>query len=470
MQRIYISDVNNNPVVCFNTGLDPRSFARTKMSQSLIELGYIVNPDGSYETWKPAEVNDVNGIMNVQGPLFNGKRLDLLINQSNAASFDASSQAALQAIVVWIKAKMFLGDKKSSLNPGASFVCFEKGKYPPGSVFFAPESISSRCLYLEAVRPDKESPDRYNCSDLTGLNNTAFCAGVMLYTLFTGNHPYPSEDTNQNMRDGTFLPINYAVPNLDEKLSNLIKLALSLPIEKKDVSMSAADIISNILKILIDNNNKIVSISSLFQPISEEKKAKIEKEKKSYLFKQKYLVKSKRFVIQNRKVLTGVSIALLFFIFIMFSMANTISQRPSTKGMQADSVVYGYYSAFSALDHMFMEACLQGADKTDLNAAINLTAFIKTRQAFDMTTPNVIPAGIWKENGGELPHPNVFGITNLKLEYVSGSENDNTVVFHVDYVLWPLNEEFSLNRNDILTLKRDRSNNWKITEILRTER
>ncbi len=60
MQRIYLSNIEEKQAICFDTGLDPRSFARTKMSQSLIECGYIVYPDGSREVWKPSSVNEVN--------------------------------------------------------------------------------------------------------------------------------------------------------------------------------------------------------------------------------------------------------------------------------------------------------------------------------------------------------------------------------------------------------------------------
>jgi len=207
-QRIHITEVNNQPALCFDTGLDPRSFARTKMSQSLIDPGFIVNPDGTHEVWKVTGVNETGGLMRVFGPHVPGKRLDLLLEEIGSISqLPALKQEALESVINWSKAKMFLGDTRSAVNPGASFVSKE------GNVFFAPEHISSRCLFLEGNKLDN-----YNCPDLTGMNATVFCTAVMLYKILTGTHPYPSADIYQDMREGVFIPIHFAAPGLNALL------------------------------------------------------------------------------------------------------------------------------------------------------------------------------------------------------------------------------------------------------------
>ena len=118
MSRIHVSEINGKQVLCYHTGLDPRSFARTKMSQSLIEPGFIVLPDGTCIDWKPAAVIEHNDKMTVWGPPFPGERLDLIIKEK-------TQQAALQAIAFWIRAKLILGEKSSALNPGAAFISTE---------------------------------------------------------------------------------------------------------------------------------------------------------------------------------------------------------------------------------------------------------------------------------------------------------------------------------------------------------
>ncbi|MCL2265039.1 MAG: hypothetical protein FWC22_03255 [Treponema sp.] len=469
MEHVFITEIENSPAVCYHTGLDPRSFARTKMSQSLIEQGYIVNPNGTNKVWKSSGVYETGGIMQVWGHLFNGKRLDLLIDDISSLTQNNASQVALQALVLWLRAKMALGETRSAFNPGAAFICFENGNenYPKGTVFFGPEYLSNRCLFYEGSQLDK-----YNCPDLHGMEATAFCTGVMLYKILAGVHPYPSAEIYQDMREGVVLPMRLAAPALNEKLSELINAALMLPDVNKKSAMSALDIITNILKILINNEGRIVSISSLFRALPVDKTKQLEKEKNRFSTRQNAAVKTRRFLVRNKiQIITGFVIA-IFAGIITFSMTANASMRPSSAGMSAENVIYAYYHAFSTLDHIFMEALLQGADKTDLNAAISYTAILKTLQAYEMsaTEQMVIPASVWKEQGRALPAPNVFGVTDLTLEYLAGGDADGLTVYRTTYLLWPLNENYSLSRSDTITLRLDRKRNWRITEILRTEK
>ncbi|MCL2196266.1 MAG: hypothetical protein FWB77_01485 [Treponema sp.] len=475
VQRIRISNINDSASMCFDTGLEPRSFARTKMSQSLIEPGYVVKPDGTHEVWKAAGVNEINGHMTVFGPAVHGKRMDILLEETESliqsARQTSQRQIALQAVVYWIKAKMFLGETRSALNLGASFICMEDTQaHPKGSVYFAPEHLSARCLHLESSSPDQSLHDKYNSPDLFGMDAAAFCAGVMLYKILTGIHPYASAEIYQDMRDGIFMPVNPAAPELNVKLAQLIQSALLLPVAKKNPSMSGTDILSGILEILSDKT-AAADINSLFAAIPLEKTKQAEKEVKKFLFRKNVLVKTKRFAVSNKYVIIGCVIGLFFVMFIFFSTIQGVRQRPTTSGLSPDRVVTAYFDAFSSLDHVFMEACVNGADKTDINVAVSFFAAYKQRQAYENSTePLIIQAKAWKENGGALPAPNVFGITDLIITYLGGSEEDGLVLYRADYMLWAPNEAHSRNRSDVMTLKTDRKRHWRIIEILRSEK
>lgn len=466
-RHILIADADEKPFVYFDTGLDPRAFARTKMSQSLIESGFVVHPDGSHEVWKAAGVNDKDGVMRVWGPLFNGKRLDMLLDsvtRDSQGKFSGTQQETLQAVVSWIRAKMFLGETQSTLNPGAAIVCDDEkdGAHPNGSVFFAPEHLSSRCLFIEG-----KEIDNYNCPDLTGIDASAFCAGLMLYKTMTGTHPYPSADIFQDMREGVFLPVNLTAPDLDEKLSDIIQAALLLPVEKRRPSESGIDILSSILKILTEKENLPVAASSFYKPLAAGKMAQVEKEKKSYLFKQNSVVRTKRFIIRNKYPLMGAALGIIFILFIVITTAKTSSRRWTTEGLSANHVVLAYYDAFSSLDHVRMEACIQGADRSDIDTAAGIFAVAKTRQAYESST--IMQARVLKELGRELPSPDAFGTTDMTIKQLSGGENESMVIYSVDYLLWSPVEDYAISRNDILTLRRDKRKNWRIVEILRTE-
>jgi hypothetical protein len=411
--------------------------------------------------------------MRVWGSPFTGKRLDLLIDELDdmyqaEEKKAALRQEALQAVVFWVRAKMLLGDTHSAFNPGAAFVCCEEGKeHPMGSVFFAPPNLSNRCLLVEG-----KEMDRFSCPDLTGMDAAAFSAGVMLYRILSDVFPYQSDkDIFQDMREGVFLPPRLAAPALDEKICDLIQSALLLPVEKKKPAVSAVDIIGSFLKILMLSDNGIVSYPSLFRELSPEEIEQFAKEKKRFLSKQNNYVKFRRFAVRNKLLLIGITVGVLFLLFIFVTTSASISSRPTTAAMSPDTVIVAYYEAFSSLDHIFMEACVNGADKTDINAAVNIFAVYKTRQAVEMSVrSNIVPARIWRDNGGELPSPDAFGVTDLVIEYKAGGETDNMIMYQADYSLWAPDVDFARVRSDILTLRRDRKKNWRITEILRTER
>jgi len=475
-QRIYIENAGisgpdkTEPIICFDTGLDPRSFARTKMSQFMTESGYIVFPDGTHEEWKTAGVNEVNGLMKVWGPLFNAKRLDSILEKINPEdepaannSIDNAKQTALQAVIAWIKAKMFLGETKTTSNPGASFI-------NNGKVFFAPEHISSRCLYAEGIKQD-----RYNNSDLCGMEEAAFCAGAMLYRILTGAHPFPSAEILQDMREGVFMPVHLAAPGLDQKLSNLIQSALMLPVTKNQTIKNGTEILTEMLKCL-SNTTAVTSydvascdVTALYSRLPEEKKAQIQKEKQNYLIKHYYVTGTKRFAVRNRTILMAACISFLVLLFIILNMIDAASRRPTTAGLTSKEVVITYYEAFSELKHDVMEACIQGANKSDVNAAASYYAIDRMRKAYEFTAVPLFINPNELDNEDDTPAFNVFGITNQVIEFVSGNEDAGVISYRVNYILWTPGED-PINRSDLLMLKTDRRGNWRITEILRTER
>jgi len=485
MQCIHISEVEGKTAVCFDTALDPRSFARTKMGQCFTEPGYIVHPDGTILPWKATAVNDINGFMRVWGSPFAGERLDIILDKAvfsesadqsaatqpaaaqplQAAAVQTPLQAALQAVVYWIRAKLLLGETSSTLNPGAVFVCKKDGEHPKGTVFFTPENLSQRCLFAEGTEIN-----RYSCPDLTDTDAAAFCAGVMLYSILAKTHPYPDDEVIfQDMREGVFLPPRLAIPGLDEKLCELIQSALTLPVVIKGPHESGTAILGNLLKILSDKEKGTAAVSSLFHQSSEEEEDLLIKEKKRFLFKQNFSVKSQRFVTRNKAALIGTAVAFAFVVFMAGSMVRARFDRPTTAGMASDTVVMAYYDAFGMLNHLFMEACVFGdVDKSDINMATNFFVISRVRQSTEMASrPSIISARVWQENGGELPSPNVFGVTDLTVKQIGGNEHEGLIAYRADYLLWFPNEDAPSSRSDELTLTLRRGA-WRITNINRT--
>jgi len=490
MLRIHISDVNEKQAVCFDTGLDPRSFARTKMSQCLIEPGYIVYPDGSNTVWKASGVNELDGYMRVWGSPFSGERLDILINMINLPKqtpeqAEKSQKAALQAVVYWMRAKLLIGETHSALNPSAAFVsCSDGGEQQKGSVFFTPESLSQRCLLVEGaavtavmrsgvseIRENYTSTlDRFNCPDLKDTEAAAFCAGTMLYTVLAKVHPYPDiENIYQDMREGNFVPPKLMIPGVNKDLCELINAALLLPVAAKKTPMSGAVILGNLLKILMNKDEGVTDLSLLCSTPAKEEEEKFFKERDKFIKNQNFAIKSRRFCIKHKFAIMGISVAFLFVLFVVVSMTKVRLGRQTTAGMTPDMVINEYYEAFSNLNHQFMEMCVYGgAGKNDIDTAANFFVVTKLKQAYEPgERSSIIPARVWKQIGGELPAPNVFGVTDLQITSRGGSEIEGIAIYSTDYLLWFPTEPTASSRTDEITLKRIRGN-WRITEINRT--
>jgi len=462
MRKINISEAEGNLALCFDTSLDARSFARTKLAQCITDPGFIVFPDGASKIWKASGVMEEGNTMKIYGPVFTGERLDALMDSSESNARDK----ALQAIIIWIRAKLALGEVLSSNNPGAAFIAgFEETETenPKGSIFFAPETVSERCLFAEGL-----SINRFNCPDLQRMEAAAYCAGTLLYEVMTGARLFTvSDHIHQDMREGNYVPASLINPGLDEKIIELIETALSLPISKKKTTESGTAILNNILNSLTAKGEEAL-VSSFARSLTEEEVARCAKEKGRYMKKKNVSLKANRFLLRNKPVLIGVLAGLVFITFVTVSMIKSRTGQPTTAGLSSQNVIVSYYEALSSLNHTFMEECILGADKSDVDMVINYFVVNKVKQAHERDfQASIIPARVWKDNGGELPAPNVFGVTDLSVEHMSGSERDISISYRINYTLWFPIEPFSSVRSDQMTLTKKRGN-WRITTIRRT--
>ena len=471
MRNIENSEIEGKPALCFDTALEARSFARTKLAQNITDPGIIVYPDGSNRTWKASGVAEVNNSMKIYGPVFSGERLDSLIEaaKDETPKGEALKDSALQALVIWIRAKITLGNIHSTFAPGAAIIKNSEdseSEHPKGSIYFAPETISDRCLFVEGLKTN-----HFTSPDLKDMEAAAFCAGTMLYEIFSGTSSHTlSDNIHQDMRDGVFLPLHLAAPGLNKNFTSLVETALLLPVPKKRSSKTGNEILGDILKALVNTNGETIPSSSFFEPLSEDEKLQIAKDKERFIKRKNASVKTGRFFIQNKAVLIGAAVVVAFFVFIITNMVSSRAGRPTTKGFTSVDVINFYYDSLDDLNHINMEACISGASKADIDMAATYFAVEKVRQATEHDlNKSIISAKFWRENGGKLPAPNVFGITDFSIELLSGNERENTTQYRVNYILWFPNDDDFLSRSDHLTLTRKRGD-WKITEINRTEK
>jgi hypothetical protein len=485
-------EVDGRKALGFDTGLDSRAFAQTKLARLITEPGLIVRPgragQSAVELWKPSGVceapaSDNRQTMILWGPPVEGERFDVLLN-------NAPQDKMFGAIAAWIRSILALKYNTEFEIPlwpcSAMFLQEDEGP----AVFFAPSIL--------ALREVKTVDTQYVNPGLDGMNAAAFTAAAMLYRVCTGTSPFSADDQSllhKDMRDGNFLPIRFAVPGLNAQFATLIQTAL-VPITKDGTIANGSIAAGTALleEMLAFVEAQPVSAVPLVQPLSGADQLLLEKEKKQYLKINTASIKTKRFVARNTALLAGCLAAIVVVAVGAYSCAQTRAHRPNTAGMNSVQVVESYYYAIGDLDHQTMEACVSGgAGKGDIRMVINFFVLDKTRQTYQPNaSPIVISAHKWQEDGKEPINIPIFGPSDLRLEWLGGDEENGKIHYRVNYTFWvpveldddmfseeglpskegitessAIENDLSLAypRSDLVTLIRKKGN-WRISEII----
>jgi hypothetical protein len=478
-------EVDGHRALGFDTGLDSRAFAQTKLARLITEPGLIVRPgrtgESAVELWKPSGVCEADGsndqkTMMIWGPPVEGERFDTMLD-------NASQDKFFGAISAWIRAILLLNNNEFETPLWPCSAMFLQESEGP-AIFFAPPTL--------ALREVKDADTKYVNPGLGGMNAVAFTAAAMLYRACTGAPPFSAEDKSllhQDMRDGNFLPIRFAVPGLDSRLAVLIQNAL-VPVTTKDGKITDGNLLlEEILKFV---QEQPVSERVLVQALSPDDQLLLEKEKKQYLKIKTASVKTKRFVARNTALLVGCLVALAAVALGAYGCAQSRARLPSTAGMEPIQVIETYYNAMGDLDHQTMEACVSGnAGKGDIRMVISFFVIEKTRHTYEFNaSPIFIPAHKWQKDGKGPTEIPVFGPADLRLNWLGGGEENGEIRYRVDYTFWvpeqlvdeassaegppseaesaAIENNLSLPypRSDLLTLIRKKGN-WRISEITR---
>jgi hypothetical protein len=453
-------ELDGENVLGFDTGMDAKAFAQSKMAQLLIQAGCIIFPAGDLDVWKPSGVCE-KGTTFIWGPDFPGESLDTLIRDAQR------KDEALDAVRLWIKARGIIGEDES-LCAGAQGVLIiieNTAKYSKGTLLFFPEMLVRRCIEAQGNEA-LIAAQQWVHPDLKYDEAIVFSAGAMLYGIFCGTPPFFGDDgevLRQDIREGVFMPPELAVPGLDAALAKLITDAIS---PKNRPSVTA---LSEFL-----GNRGLKKIDSWFSPLSEKELAKIKIEQERHKKRRELKVKARRFVIRNTAIIIGCAALFLVIFFSIRGYVTHQAELPNTRGMTPIQVAETYYGAFANMDSTIMEGCvINKAGKGDINMVVNMYAVTKIRQAYEPTI--------------EKP---VFGVTGLVLKSLDVDESDGEVSVEANYTLWvpsnmagdtenPYSEELAnegyvplppqgLPYTDILKIVYHKDS-WRISEILRGE-
>jgi hypothetical protein len=312
----------------------------------------------------------------------------------------------------------------------------------------------------------------------------------MAYTIFGGSLPFASDKElkdgdllRQDMREGVYIPLRLISPGLDNGLAQAISSAIGSKEEIK--TRPAPDILGSILG---DPGSR--NVASWYTPVKEEERLKINAELEKYRKKRNITVKTRRFVIRNTTIIVICVAAVIGTALAVRGYFQRLADMPNTIGMTPVEVAETYYGSFETLNHEMMEACIYGKNaKLDIDMILNLYVLNRTRMAYEGSQTQV-SAREWLEHGSPQTDLTVFGVTDLTLTPMGGSESQGEIILEARYKLWmpasysgdsddiPSEEELRtgnyttpppqsrnyLDRLELLLVK----NAWRITTIDRT--
>jgi hypothetical protein len=377
--------------------------------------------------------------MVVWGPSFPGVNLDSLIRTS--VEDQSKKDSALDAIRYWLRAQAFLKED-SIVYPGAAgvlIVCNTTDpNFPAGTVLFPPERLVKRAIEASG---DVEvlHAQQWVHPDLKGKESISFSAAAMAYAVFGGAIPFASEQALkdgdlllQDMHEGVFIPLRLISPGLDNELTQAISSAMEPIKPKGEIKIRPApDIIRSLLG---DPGSR--NIASWYTPVGEEERLKINNELEQYRRKKDFTVKTRRFVIRNTTIIVVCLAAVIGTALAVRGYFQRLADMPNTIGMTPVEVVTTYYGAFETLDHEMMEACIYGKNaKLDIDIVLNLYVLSRTRMAYEGSQVQV-SAREWVEHGSPQTDLTVFGVTDLTLTPMGGSEGQGEIILEARYKLW----------------------------------
>jgi hypothetical protein len=164
---------------------------------------------------------------------------------------------------------------------------------------------------------------------------------------------------------------------------------------------------------------------------------KLREERGRYEKKRGLTVKTRRFVIRNTAIIAGVAAVLLIVGLFVNSMIASRRGLPTTGGMESRQVVETYYGAFGALDHTLMEACvINKAGKGDIDMVTRYFVTSRVRQAYEYGNVTFMSARDWFASGSPPTGAQIFGVTDLGITRLGGTEFDDEIRYRTEYILW----------------------------------
>lgn len=319
--------------IWLNTGLDETMFGKTKFSLLLDKQGLTVkkipeSENHTFENWKFDESKTTDEKVYFSGN-FQGKSLQNLIE----CQHPLLDKILYELFTIYIEAA-----SKNIPLPcnGATGIIINIEK---NETLFLPEETFNRSIANFGKQVYNFYQDGWRDSVETGNKAIEFAAGVLAYFAISKKLPF-NEETDLKISDRNFIPLEYCVNGINQKLSDAISTLLKGERLKKDFPINLLE------EELFQKESKNHAVSEeLFRKKSE-----------SFNSERTLKLKRSRFVQRNWP---KVAAALAFLIFAGISTASILNEnekKPCMIGLDSTEVTEVFYKGIHTMDTDLMLA------------------------------------------------------------------------------------------------------------------
>jgi len=446
MSIVAVREHEGRRCLTLDTGLTARAFAQSRLPQLIGSKGFIFAPDGAITEWlaEGTWCDETTGAerMLISGADFSGiSLLEALAEPAERAW--ARMHQCVSLIHRAAVAGAISGERLAEIaaaGPGAILAGDD------GRVLVLPGTLYERCASALGKDADYEGRILWVHPDIRLIDPNhafAFMAGTLAYRIISGKDAFrsiplpqqaprqgrpdkrkkdaiqPADETVRYMREGFFEPLETLVWNVRPAAAACVDALVSARVAASaDTLVAFGPSLGEVLDPAKANEPE--------SPAFLETRAKAERRLRAIIGRD-------RFIRLWKSSLIGGGVALAILAVVVGITARDISKKPSTKGMDADTVVATYYDAIARLDQEIPTRFLARgvkADYSDMTAGIYVTS--KMRESTDGGAGIMSPAllAVVKNPGRK----SVYGMTGLRITPISKA--DALCRYEVDFWLW----------------------------------
>ncbi len=465
-------------VLVVRTGMNPRSFAQSRLSKITTVPGHLVDSTGQVDSWQfEGTFCDDTGSREeivLFGTDYQGTPLIDLVQGTDKKL----AWSAMHRCISLLEKVLQSGNQDLVLNAvrtGPAGILMGDN----GGLLVFPAEACIACIETQPGTFPVDNRHRWIHPDADTLppeRSLSFLAGVMAYRIIAGQMPFAhtgedaplSQQIAETIRKHRYMELSRTVWEVRNSAAQCVDGLINTSLSNSTATLLA---FGNDFDAICDPERAGQVPTAEFTDIRDWEIKRFNTAIKKAVFMKKY-----------RVLYSGALVACCALLAFLAIWRFDSAAKPTTEGLDSSEVVLRYYTAISQLDQVTPRAFSKRRvkpDYDDFTASLYVSA--KMRQTYErdagIITPAQLYAGQWNKD------KMVYGMTQLSVRAVSRGEK--TAQYEVSFYLWlpfspspedapldPFNAPIQLSLylyRDIVNLEYAR-NRWIISAIEHAER